>query len=273
MKFGERINLHTHTARCGHARGAVDEYCREAMKQGIAVLGFSDHAPFPDGRFAESRMEFSELPEYRLDLSRMRRIFPELHILTGVEIDFVPSLGRGFYEETYSAENRFHYRILGPHFTDPPDIGGDSTASPERARAFTDLMVKAMETGLFDYVAHPDMFLSAYPCWSPELRALAVELAGASNAFGVPLEINAYGLRKPWIDTPEGRRPQYPWRRFWEVMAECNVQTVVGSDAHRPADVWGNTDDAIAFGMELGLAPQNAALAEKIRRRMRSGEV
>lgn len=272
MNFGERINFHTHTARCGHASGAVDEYCREAVKQGISVLGFSDHAPFPDGRFGSSRMEFSELTEYRLDLSRMRRLFPELCILTGVEVDFVPSLGRGFYEDTYSSGNRFHYRILGPHFTDPPGIGGGSPTSPERARAFTDLIIEAMATGLFDYVAHPDMFLAAYPCWSPELRSLAVELAEASNTFGIPFEINAYGLRKPWVDTPEGRRPQYPWRCFWEVMAEYNVQAVVGSDAHRPVDVWGNTEDAIAFGAELGLVPQNAALAEKIRRRMRAGE-
>ena len=142
----------------------------------------------------------------------MRRLFPELRILTGAEVDFVPSLGRGFYDETYSGENGFDYRILGPHFTDPPGIGGGSPTSPERARAYTDLMIRAMETGLFDYAAHPDMFLAGFPRWTPELRALAVELAAASNAVGVPFEINAYGLRKPWIDTPEGRRPQYPCR-------------------------------------------------------------
>lgn len=269
MKFGERINFHTHTARCGHAQGSVEEYCREAVRQGVAVLGFSDHAPFPDGRFGSSRMDFSELPDYREELSRMRRLFPELRILTGAEVDFVPSLGRGFYDETYSGENGFDYRILGPHFTDPPGIGGGSPTSPERARAYTDLMIRAMETGLFDYVAHPDMFLAGFPRWTPELRALAVELAAASNAFGVPFEINAYGLRKPWIDTPEGRRPQYPWKKFWEIMAEHRVQTVVGADAHRPVDVWGNTDEAITFGLELGLVPQNAALADRILRRTR----
>ena len=269
MKSGERINFHTHTARCGHAGGGIDEYCREAVKQGISVLGFSDHAPFPDGRFGSSRMDFSELPDYLTDLARMRRLFPELHILVGLEVDFVPSLGKSFHAETYSREKGIDYRILGPHFTDPPGIGGGSPTSPERARAYTDLMIKAMETGLFDYVAHPDMFLSAYPCWNPELRALAVELAEASNTFGVPFEIIAYGLRMPWIDTPCGRRPQYPWKCFWEVMAEYGVQTVVGSDAHRPVDVWGNTDEAIAFGAELGLHPQNSVLAEKIRRRIR----
>ena len=149
MKFGERINFHTHTARCGHAQGSVEEYCREAVRQGVAVLGFSDHAPFPDGRFGSSRMDFSELPDYREELSRMRRLFPELRILTGAEVDFVPSLGRGFYDETCSGENGFDYRILGPHFTDPPGIGGGSPTSPHRARPYTHLMIRAVEAGLF----------------------------------------------------------------------------------------------------------------------------
>ena len=124
-----------------------------------------------------------------------------------------------------------------------------------------------METGLFDYVAHPDMFMSGCPRWTPELRALAAEMAAASKALDIPFEINAYGLRKPWIDTPERRRPQYPWRPFWEVMAEHGVRVVVGADAHRPQDVWGNADDAVAFGAELGLVPENAAVAAAIRKR------
>lgn len=268
MRFGERVNLHTHTVRCGHAEGALEEYCREAVKQGISVLGFSDHAPFPDGRFSDSRMDFSELPEYLADLSRMRRMFPGLVILAGAEVDFVPSLGRAFYDEVCSAENGFDYRILGPHFTDPPHCDAPPL-SMEHARSYTELMTEAMTTGLFDYVAHPDMFTARYPRWTPELRAFAIELAEASKAFDVPFEINAYGLRKPWMETPEGMRPQYPWRCFWEVMAEYGVRMVVGADAHRPADVWGNTDDAVAFGAEFGLVPENAAVAEAIIRRKR----
>ena len=103
MNFAERVNLHTHTARCGHASGAVEEYCREAVNQGVAVLGFSDHAPFPDGRYPESRMDYSELPAYLDDIERMRSRFPELVLLAGAEVDYLQSVGRAFYEETYSA--------------------------------------------------------------------------------------------------------------------------------------------------------------------------
>ena len=43
-----KVNLHTHTDRCRHAVGSVSDYCLEAQKYGLEILGFSDHGPFPD---------------------------------------------------------------------------------------------------------------------------------------------------------------------------------------------------------------------------------
>lgn len=104
MNFAERVNLHTHTARCGHATGARGGVsAARPVNQGVAVLGFSDHAPFPDGRYPESRMDYSELPAYLDDIERMRSRFPELVLLAGAEVDYLQSVGRAFYEETYSA--------------------------------------------------------------------------------------------------------------------------------------------------------------------------
>ena len=71
-----RVNLHTHTRRCKHAAGTVADYCAEAEKAGIEILGFSDHSPFPDGEYAASRMDFSELPDYRREIEEARRNFP-----------------------------------------------------------------------------------------------------------------------------------------------------------------------------------------------------
>ncbi len=266
MKFGERINLHTHTRRCKHASGEIEEYCREAQKQGIAILGFSDHSPFPDGRYPLSRMNFSELPEYLADVERMRGEFPSLTILTGSEVDYMPSIGKAFYEDTFSAENGFDYRIVGVHFTEPP-LEGNSELSVEQGKKYAEATIYAMESGLFSYVAHPDMFTSRCPHWSPEWKAVAADLAAASKSFDIPFEINAYGLRKPWIETRDGFRPQYPLLPFWEVMAEHGVRAVVGADAHLPEDVWGNTGEAIAFGEKLGLKIENQAVAEEIIRR------
>ena len=40
-------NYHTHTWRCLHASGTERQYVERAIEGGLAVLGFSDHAPMP----------------------------------------------------------------------------------------------------------------------------------------------------------------------------------------------------------------------------------
>ena len=42
-----KVNLHTHTYRCGHAEGTEEEYVLAAIENGYVKLGFSDHTPFP----------------------------------------------------------------------------------------------------------------------------------------------------------------------------------------------------------------------------------
>ncbi len=270
MQFGNRVNLHTHTARCNHASGTIDEYCREAIRQGVSTLGFSDHAPFPDGRYGGSRMFFAELDDYRADVERVRREFPELRILSGLEVDFVPSMGRAFYEDTFVSA--FDYLIVGVHFIEPArpenDLWrADNILSTAGMRSYMEATVAAMESGLFRYVAHPDMFCNRCPRWTPDVAAICGDLADAAAAMDIPLEINAYGLRKPWVETPEGRRPAYPWRPFWELAASRGVRAVIGADAHRPEDVWGNAGDACALAAETGFTPVNAEVAAAIRPR------
>ena len=47
----KRVNYHTHTSYCRHAKGTVAEYAQEARKSGLEVLGFSDHIPYPGNPF------------------------------------------------------------------------------------------------------------------------------------------------------------------------------------------------------------------------------
>jgi hypothetical protein len=42
------------------------------------------------------------------------------------------------------------------------------------------------------------------------------------------------------------------------------VKAVVSSDAHRPIDVWGNSDDCVAWAKRHGVEVVNESIAEKI---------
>ena len=266
-----RINLHTHTRRCKHAAGSVADYCVEAEKAGISILGFSDHSPFPDAEYADSRMDFSELPEYRREIDEAREKFPGLIILAGLEIDYRPVLGSAFYQEEYLEKLGLDYLIAGVHFLPAENgiparyLGFEKPFSAETVRKFVKETVRVMETGLIDYLAHPDITAISCECWTPDLKAAYKDILEASLALDIPLEVNAYGLRKNPVKTPAGgMRPPYPWLPFWELAAEYGVKTVAGSDAHRPCDVWGNIEDAAAIASRFHLVNCNQEIAEKI---------
>ena len=138
MKQPQRVNLHTHTRRCKHARGEISDYCAEAVQQELSVLGFSDHSPFPGGEYASSRMDFSELSAYCEDIRRAREEYPKLKILAGLEADYLPSLGPSFYREVFLGEYGLDYLIGAVHFTRRAGeliwVGDITPAEPELVR-------------------------------------------------------------------------------------------------------------------------------------------
>lgn len=271
MVFGSRISLHTHTVRCKHASGRPVDYCAEAVRQGISVLGFSDHSPFPDGRYNGSRMDFDELDAYCAEVDEARAAFPALTVLKGFEVDYFASLGKAFYEDVFLDRCGSDYLIAGTHFLEPYDAASNqwddaNVFGPEQVRRHIESHLDAMRTGLFAYLVHPDTFARCCPAWTPDIRAVCADLVDAMLDLGLPLELNAYGLRKPRVPMPDGPRPQYPWRPFWELVAEKGASVVVGADAHRPGDVWGNTDDLLALAAELGLTVVNERVAGLLRK-------
>ena len=58
--------------------------------------------------------------------------------------------------------------------------------------------------------------------------------------------------------------PAEPLEKFWEIAGEEGVKAVVSSDAHRPIDVWSNTDDCVAWAKRHGVEVVNESIAEKI---------
>jgi histidinol-phosphatase (PHP family) len=249
-------NYHTHTYRCKHATGDVADYCRAALATGITVLGISDHVPLPDGRWKSVRMDAAELPGYCQAIDAARDEFPGLTVLKSMECEHGAKY-TAFYREELLGRLGFDYIFFGAHSFPcrgrwTPVYGGITDAAT--LGAFADYLVDAMASGLYAFAAHPDVFGCSYLRWDDEAVACSRAILSAAVAYRMPLEINGYGLIKPEIDTPEGRRRMYPWEPFWELAAEYDVQVVVNSDAHDPRDIIGKTGQALAIARKYGLA-------------------
>ncbi len=249
-------NIHTHTSRCNHASGTVRDYVVAAREREMSFLGMSDHAPFPDGRWPEPRMQMKELIAYEDEVYRAREEFPDLPIALGLESEYV-SENRAFLEDEILGERGYDYLVGGVHYVRVNGSWKDfhKMTSPQDLVAYSTAAVKTMESGLFAFLAHPDLFGYAYPEWDINAEACARDILSAAESLQIPLEINGYGMRKSKIMTRTGERWRYPWLAFWDMAAGFDIRILANSDAHEPENVAGNIEDCLALAEDRGLRP------------------
>ena len=244
-------NYHTHTVRCKHAEGTEREYIEAAISEGFKILGFSDHTPqpYPEGFKSGIRMDMSELGDYTDTLVRLRDEYRnDIQILIGYEVEYT----RKYFEPLLKELKNYplDYIIQGQHFVEDEVDGfyvGSKTDSEERLKAYVDFTIEGMKTGLFTYLAHPDLINYTGPddIYCRHMR----KLIEASIDLKLPLEINVYGF-------VDGR--WYPCDRFFKLASEYKPQFIIGCDAHtpkivrRPEHIEGFVDFLNRNGIEYG---------------------
>lgn len=221
---------HTHTARCHHASGEDEEYVKAAVRAGVRVLGFSDHAPmpYPDGYVSYYKMTPDELEEYCSSITYLREKYKDkIEILIGLETEYYPELWEKSID--FWRDYPIDYLILGQHFI--RDEGVDPSIRPSdeegRVKSYVDNVITAMRTGLITYVAHPDLINYAgedEDFYVSEIKRLINE----SVRLGMPLEYNLLGMAT-------GRA--YPRELFWQTAGALGATAVIGCDAHDPTRV------------------------------------
>ena len=219
-------NFHTHTSRCGHAYGTVRDYVEEAMEAGITEMGFSDHAPMPAMPETSWRVSLDEAAEYVKEIKALREKYKDkitLHI--GFEMEYYPK----HFEEmlTFARSVGAEYLILGQHFTFNEDEGSvhsyQGSADECQLVSYADALTAGMRSGVFTYVAHPDVFhfRGDETIYEREMT----KVCAASLETGIPLEINFLGIRD---------KRHYPSEKFWRIAGRVGCPVCFGFDAHDP---------------------------------------
>ena len=220
-------NDHTHTSRCGHARGEDREYVEHAIASGMRVLGFSDHCPwiYDDGYVSSSRMLPSELDGYFSSLLSLKKEYEkDITMYIGFEAEYIP--------EEIEAQDRLlkdypvDYMILGQHTNRREPLSpytGEPSGDESEFIRYVDLCIEGLETGRYKYLAHPDLFNFT---GSPELcEEQFTRICRYLKEHDIPVEINLLGVR-------EGRH--YPSDRFLKIAQKTGNTAIIGCDAHFP---------------------------------------
>ena len=221
-----RVNYHTHTVRCGHARGTEEEYVKAAVEGGMEILGFSEHCTYlmhPDAT-DKPHLTRQQLPEYVRSVREAGEKYGDkIQVHAGMEVEYFPKT----FPELASLlrDHGIEYLLLGQHFLDSPTAQRtrNEIYDPKILEHYCDQIIEGMQTGAFTYVAHPDciLFLGDRTLLKQQLRRICRE---AKNC-DLPLEINLLGIHK---------NKHYPCKEFFELLAEEGNTVILGADAHQP---------------------------------------
>jgi histidinol-phosphatase (PHP family) len=235
-------DLHTHTARCGHAGGRDEEYIEAAIERGLVAVAVTDHVPFywlpaerEDPRLA---MAAAELPRYVDAVLALReRYAGRVEVLLGLEADFIAG-----HEETLARLlERYPFDVVlgsvhwvGDWLIDAPSSlprYREGAAEVERIwDEYTTELIAAARSGLFDVLSHLDLPKKfGFRAHAPFAGRLD-EVVEAVAAGGCAVELSSAGRRKPVGE-------DYPADDVVAALAAAGVRFVLSSDAHAPAEV------------------------------------
>jgi histidinol-phosphatase (PHP family) len=239
------IDLHVHTALCGHATGEPEEYVAAARARGIRIMAFADHLPLLDGPESDYAMCWEDLDGYVESVLALEAAAGESgpEILLGIEADWMP--GREADTAAALADHPFDLVLGSIHmldgwaFDDPRLRERYEDWTPDALwSAYFDELCDAAASGLFDVMAHPDL-VKKFAYWPDSDPApLYRRAAEAFVAGGAAVEVNTAGFRKPAQEI-------YPSEAFLRTCREAGVSATLGSDAHSPQEVGLDLDAGI----------------------------
>ena len=260
----KKTNYHTHTYRCGHANGNEEDMIKAAIDMEMDELGMCGHVPLPHYRkhlihaipslrslrslagliraFIHNgpymRMPYTQMEEH-LEILRdsQKKYQDQLTIYKGFEAE---GLEEYFdYYQTLLYEHKVDYLILGHHFHKyciHDDYYGKAKMTKKDIYQYCNDVEKALETKLFSYLAHPDLFLIGYSQFDLDAQTVSRRICEKAKELNIPLEINAGGMRRGLHERNGEELYLYPNAHFWDIASEVGNDVVLGFDAHDPSD-------------------------------------
>lgn len=235
MKYPFKYVYHCHTKRCGHAQGEDEEYVINAINAGIKVLCFTDHTPIKGFSQKGIRMDYDELEEYLDSIWALKEKYKDkIEIHVGLECEYYPENEE--YLWTLKNNPRIEFLIQGQHGA---LINGqwkwslhvDETRTMKQCvEQYLDNLIKGMRSGLFKFLAHPDLYMNGLQEMSPFAIEVEEKIIEEAIKNDIILEINGQG-----VVNGKQQGHNYPDIEFWKLVGKHkDVKVTLGVDAHNP---------------------------------------
>ncbi|MCX6344728.1 MAG: histidinol-phosphatase [Armatimonadetes bacterium] len=259
------IDYHLHSERSHDASGRVLDTCQAAYERGFSEICFTEHVDFDP---TEEYCGYFDYDLYKRQIEDAREVYSgRLEVGFGAEVDF---------QAKYSSEIRafldgkeFDYVIGAVHYVNGIllERHRDYFSGKNAQEAYTPYFentLAAIETGLFDAIAHLDLCkrhgVNYFGQFDPAPFACIIDKAlEAIIARGMSLEINTSGLRQAANDI-------YPCQAILERYYALGGRNItIGSDSHSIGNVGFGIADGLAAARCIGFSEISAyRLRERI---------
>lgn len=263
------FDYHVHPDYSIDAIGSMADYCETALHMGIREICFTTHYDLHperkniDGfvRLQGEIIPITEewLPVYleEIDRANTRYRGRGLRVRAGLEVDYHPAVAGAIAAVT--ERYPFDYILGAIHCLERYSIAVPSDCAEyycgktadEVCTVYYDLLAQAVGSGLFDTIAHLDLYKKfAAPHIGTEIttahRGRLEPVLAEMARRGTGIEINT----KNWY---KGLPEPSPSADILRLCREAGVEVVtIGSDCHRPADLGKGIARAVALAQKVG---------------------
>ena len=147
----------------------VFDYIKRAIKLGYKTLAFTEHIPFPTEMtkvIVSKRMYIEQLNDYINEINLKKQEYKDkIEILVGLECEYLDFL-EPIIEE---ASKKCDFLILGQHYIKVKNKYKSiyNVSEENYLDIYFSTAQRALSTGLFKIIAHPDIFLWKIKDWNP----------------------------------------------------------------------------------------------------------
>ena len=260
------VNFHTHS-NFDDGRVLIEEYIKEALKQNVAILGFSSHNPLPFSvDWVVKKEEFTEYCKTVRELAK--RYEDRIRILLGLEMDFLSNLN-SFYRKGIDL-SLLDYIIGSIHFVNffEDKSGWAIDGSQEDfvkglnelyegntkkvVQDYYKLIRNMLKNENPDILGHIDLikmhnkeekYFSEKENWYRQEVMNTLKAVAKSSSI---LEVNTGGITRGKIDS------LYPSTWILEEAYQMRIPITLSSDAHKPEQITGKFKEAAVLLNSIG---------------------
>jgi len=260
------VNFHTHS-NFDDGNVKLEEYVKEALKQNVAILGFSSHNPLPfPVDWVLKKEDYNKYCKSVRKLSETHK--DEIKILLGLEMDFLPTLN-SFYKKGFDL-SALDFLIGSVHFVNyfnenkgwaidesEEDFirGLDEIYDGNIKKVVEDyykLIREMLRLENPDIVAHLDLikmnnkdekYFSEEESWYRQAVLETLKAVAKSSSI---LEVNTGGIARGKIDS------LYPSNWIIEEAYNMRLPITLSSDAHRPEQITAKFKEAAILLNSIG---------------------